>query len=173
VDLKVTVQKLSQELKKYKKIILELNAALEIVNKPCPKQHGMSQEERDELKAAVSEVEKYHEENDRLSKMVADISAENVRLRATLRSAKSEHDETDIYRKYRQAQITIQEQQQQIQSLQSKINSSRQYNEDYSTLNKLKRLEEVNRIDVRIQVLSLNIHFYRNLEYKDLKQTRS
>ncbi|KAG1047403.1 hypothetical protein G6F43_010145 [Rhizopus delemar] len=124
-------------------MILELNAALEIVNKPCPKQHGMSQAEKDELKAAVSEVEKYHEENDKLSKMVADISAENVRLRAALRSAKSEHEETEIYRKYRQAQITIQEQQQQIQALKAKpkSNSPRLYKDDYSLLNKIKELE--------------------------------
>ncbi|KAG0917667.1 hypothetical protein G6F33_001263 [Rhizopus arrhizus] len=126
-----------------KEMILELNAALEIVNKPCPKQHGMTQAEKDELKAAVSEVEKYHEENDKLSKMVADISAENVRLRAALRSAKSEHEETDIYRKYRQAQITIQEQQQQIQALKAKpkSNSPRLYKDDYSLLNKIKELE--------------------------------
>ncbi|KAG1452513.1 hypothetical protein G6F46_006013 [Rhizopus delemar] len=124
-------------------MILELNAALEIVNKPCPKQHGMSQAEKDELKAAVSEVEKYHEENDKLSKMVADISAENVRLRAALRSAKSEYEETEIYQKYRQAQITIQEQQQQIQALKAKpkSNSPRLYKDDYSLLNKIKELE--------------------------------
>ncbi|RCI06285.1 hypothetical protein CU098_012440 [Rhizopus stolonifer] len=138
--MKVTAQKLTQELKKYKKIILELNAALEIVNKPCPKQHGMTQEEKDELEAAVSEAEKYHEKNDKLSKMVADISAENVRLRDALRSAKSEHEETDLSRKYRQAQITIQEQQQQIQALQSK--SGKPKTQDSYLLSRVKGLEE-------------------------------
>ncbi|KAI9269899.1 microtubule associated-domain-containing protein [Sporodiniella umbellata] len=140
VDLKVTVQRLTKEIKKYTKVIHELKAAIEILNKPCPKQHGMTQAEKEELKAAISSAEASHEEIDRQSKMVADISAENVRLRASLRSAKTEHEETDLNRKYRQAQTTIQEQQQQIQTLQSKSGTLKP--QDPYLLNKVKALEE-------------------------------
>ncbi|KAI8879251.1 hypothetical protein K501DRAFT_336199 [Backusella circina FSU 941] len=84
VDLKVNIQTLTQELKKYKKMLLELNSAMEMLqNQPCPLVHGMSQDEKEELAIVRASAAKYRDENDRLSKMMADMSAENLRIRST------------------------------------------------------------------------------------------
>ncbi|RCI07147.1 hypothetical protein CU098_005807 [Rhizopus stolonifer] len=136
VNLKVTIQTLSQELKKYKNVILELNQAVEILqNKPCPKIHGMSSEEQEEFERAKADAEVLHEENDKLSKMMADLSAENVKLRSTLRTrnttSNTDHSSTgsvssdrqqqnseemaELYRKLRQTKLKNEELQRIIQ----------------------------------------------------------
>lgn len=141
VKLKVSVQELSQELKRYKNMILELTQAVEILEKkPCPIPHGMTSEEKEEFERMKNEVESFHDENDKLSRMMADLSAENVRLRSNLRSKNSSttttestsssssecnnEDHHDIYRKYRQAKLKLEEQQ---RMLQQQTNSGRLY----------------------------------------------
>lgn len=81
-----------QELKKYKKIILELHSAMDILqnsNQPCTLPHGMSPEEEAEYNAALSSASQHRDENERLHKMIADVSAENARLRASVRSSRT------------------------------------------------------------------------------------
>ena len=84
MDLKVTIQTLTQELKRYKKMILDLQETMEILdrnNQTCPLPHGMSNEEQDEYEIALTNSAQYQEENKRLHKMVADLNAENAKLR--------------------------------------------------------------------------------------------
>lgn len=70
--------------------MLEQTQVIEMLqNKPCPKRHGMTPEEQEEYKRIKAEAEEYHDENDKLSQMMADLSAENVRLRANIRSKNS------------------------------------------------------------------------------------
>ncbi|KAI9316730.1 hypothetical protein BX666DRAFT_1877998 [Dichotomocladium elegans] len=86
VELKVNIQILMRELKKYKKMILELNSAMELLqnsNQPCPLPHGMSAEEQINYDAALMESARFRDENERLHKMIADLSAENSKLRAS------------------------------------------------------------------------------------------
>jgi hypothetical protein len=52
-------------------------------SQPCPLVHGMSEEEKEELDVARASAAKYRDENDRLGKMMADMSAENLRIRST------------------------------------------------------------------------------------------
>jgi predicted nucleic acid-binding Zn-ribbon protein len=67
--------------------MLEQTKAIEMLqNKPCPKIHGMTPEEREEYERVKAEAEESHDENYKLSQMMADLSAENVRLRNNIRS---------------------------------------------------------------------------------------
>lgn len=127
----MTIQKLTQELKKYKNIILELNQGLDILkNQPCTKQHGMTEQEREEFERVKSDADQCHDENDNLSRLLAEVTSENVRLRSTIRSrntssttdfsssnnsASSNEDYQELSRKYRQAKLKIEEQQRIIQ----------------------------------------------------------
>ncbi|KAL9552692.1 hypothetical protein MBANPS3_003650 [Mucor bainieri] len=132
VSLKVTIQKLTQELKKYKNIILELNQGLDILkNQPCTKQHGMTEQEREEFERVKSDADQCQDENDNLSRLLADVTSENVRLRSTIRSrntssttdfassnnsaSNSNEELQELSRKYRQAKLKIEEQQRIIQ----------------------------------------------------------
>lgn len=123
-------------------MILELNQAVDILqSKPCPEPHGMTDEEKEEFDRIKQEVEGYQNENDKLSSMMADLTAENVRLRQTIRSSRANNNNTppntnshhleaaaeevaELNRKYRQAKMKIEEQQRTIQILQSKINNN-------------------------------------------------
>ncbi|KAK4521676.1 uncharacterized protein ATC70_004208 [Mucor velutinosus] len=143
VSLKVTIQKLTQELKKYKNIILELNQGLDILkNQPCTKQHGMTEQEREEFEKVKSDADQCHDENDNLSRLLAEVTSENVRLRSTIRSrntssttdisssnnstsSSSNEDYQELSRKYRQAKLKIEEQQRIIQQ-------SSRYNNNHS-----------------------------------------
>lgn len=51
-------------------------------NKPC----GMTPEEQIEYERVKAEADEYYGENDRLSQIVAELSAENFRLRSTIRA---------------------------------------------------------------------------------------
>ncbi|CEP12153.1 hypothetical protein [Parasitella parasitica] len=131
VNLKVTIQTLTQELKKYKKIILDLNKGLDILkNQPCTKQHGMTEEEREELERLKADAEQFHDENDNLSRLLANVTSENVKLRSAVRSkhpgaltdfspsnstSSSSDEYQDLSRKYRQAKLKIEEQQRMMQ----------------------------------------------------------
>ncbi|KAI9270383.1 hypothetical protein BDA99DRAFT_557216 [Phascolomyces articulosus] len=84
VDLKVTIQTLTQELKRYKKMILDLQETMDLLhrsNQTCPLPHGMSNEEQEEYETALSNAAQYQEENKRLHKMIAELNAENTKLR--------------------------------------------------------------------------------------------
>ncbi len=124
-------------MKKYKNVILELNQGIDILqNKKCPLHHGMTPEEKDDFDRLKSELEGYHDENDKLSRMMADLTAENVRLRTTIRSSRNNtnntpnnhvenEDSAELQRKYRQAKLKIDEQHRMIQILQTKPNNNR------------------------------------------------
>lgn len=114
---------------------MELEAAIEIVNKPCPKQHGMSQAEKDELTAAIMEAKVCREENDKLSQMRADVLAENKRLRDELRFIREQKMESS---------------------------QSGTHKEDYLT--NTKRLEEVRRQKKKGSLL-IFFFSYRNLDH--------
>ncbi|GAN05385.1 hypothetical protein MAM1_0090d04855 [Mucor ambiguus] len=145
VSLKVTIQKLTQELKKYKNIILELNQGLDILkNQPCTKQHGMTEQEREEFERVKFDADQCHDENDNLSRLLAEVTSENVRLRSTIRSrntssttdfsssnnsaSSSNEDYQELSRKYRQAKLKIEEQQRIIQQS-SRYNSNSHNNQ--------------------------------------------
>lgn len=82
IDLKVNIQTLGQELKKYKNMILELNQAMAILQQqPCPKPHGMSKEEQMDYDDALTSADAYRLENDQLQKLVSEQRMENARLR--------------------------------------------------------------------------------------------
>ncbi|KAI8328286.1 hypothetical protein BD560DRAFT_417366 [Blakeslea trispora] len=140
INLKVTLQTLTHELKKYKNVILDLTQTVEFLeNRQCPKTHGMSPEEKETFEKAIADAEVLHEENDKLSKMIADMSAENVKLRSTIRSRNTSSSTTDhsstgsvasdrqqqqqqvseehanVFKKFRQAKMKIEELQRIIQ----------------------------------------------------------
>lgn len=133
----MTLQNLTSELKKYKNVILDLNQGIDILqNKKCPLHHGMTPEEQNKFDRLSGELESYHDENDKLSRMMADLTAENVRLRTTIRSSKANTNNTpsnhvenedfaELQRKYRQAKLKIDEQHRTIQILQTKPNINR------------------------------------------------
>ncbi|KAI8089106.1 uncharacterized protein BX664DRAFT_127490 [Halteromyces radiatus] len=82
IDLKVNIQTLGQELKKYKNMILELNQAMAMLQQqPCPQPHGMSEEEQLEYENALTSADAYRLENDQLQKLVSEQRMENARLR--------------------------------------------------------------------------------------------
>ena len=136
----MTLQTLTHELKKYKNVILDLTQTVEFLeNRQCPKTHGMSPEEKETFEKAIADAEVLHEENDKLSKMMADMSAENVKLRSTIRSRNTSSSTTDhsstgsvasdrqqqqqqvseehanVFKKFRQAKMKIEELQRIIQ----------------------------------------------------------
>lgn len=127
----MAIQSLTAELKKYKEVLLELNQCVDILrNKKCPLHHGMTPEEQEEHERLKSELENYHDDNDKLSRMMADLTAENVRLKATIRSTRNNNNQTpntqesedsaELQRKLRQAKLKIEEQHRMIQILQTK-----------------------------------------------------
>ncbi|KAI8330125.1 hypothetical protein BC941DRAFT_441584 [Chlamydoabsidia padenii] len=82
IDLKVNIQTLGQELKKYKNMILELNQAMAILQQQsCPKPHGMSKEQQMEYDEALASADACRLENDQLQKLVSEQRMENARLR--------------------------------------------------------------------------------------------
>ena len=92
MDLKVNIQILTQELKKYKHMILELHSTMDLLQRSsqtCSLPHGMTSEEKVEFDTAITNATRYREENERLHKMVADLSSENSRLRASMRSSRT------------------------------------------------------------------------------------
>lgn len=140
--MKVAVQSLKAELTKYKDIILELNQGIDILqNKKCPVPHGMTPAEKEELDKIKNEANASQEENDKLSMMMADLTAENVRLRTAIRTTKNsppptpptpvaslDTDEmTELKKNYRQAKIKIDEQQRAIQILHKNQNKRPSY----------------------------------------------
>ena len=123
-------------------MILDLQETVEILdrnNQTCPLPHGMSNEEQEEYEIALTNAAQYQEENKRLHKMVADLNAENAKLRvrssrnsSPMRISRSNSngsgsrhnnnnnnkDEADMYRKeWLQAKQTIERQNQTIQLL--------------------------------------------------------
>ncbi|KAI9481510.1 MAG: microtubule associated-domain-containing protein [Benjaminiella poitrasii] len=166
INLKVTIQRLTAELKKYKTMILDLNQAVEILQKKqCKKPHGMTPEEKEEFDKIKAEAEEYREENDKLSKIVAELSAENHKLRSTMRSRNAStsttttsttstpamynternnecqnEEHSDLYRKLRQAKLKEEEQQRIIKQLSTSSNRHH-HNEDRETLIVNKQLE--------------------------------
>lgn len=93
MDLKVNIQTLTRELRKYKHMILELHSAMDLLQRSsqqkCSLPHGMSSEEKADYDTAITNATRYREENERLHKMVADLSSENSRLRASMRSSRT------------------------------------------------------------------------------------
>lgn len=154
--MKVALQSLTAELKKYKNMILELNQAVDILqSKTCPKQHGMSDQEKQEFEKIKAEAEAYHDETDKLSLSLANLTAENVKLRTTIRTTRvastsppaivPESDEIiELRRKHRQAKIKIEEQQRTIQMMNSNSNRSHgsQDDEYQYKLNQIKKQME-------------------------------
>ncbi|CEG69844.1 hypothetical protein RMATCC62417_05845 [Rhizopus microsporus] len=172
VDLKVTVQKLTQELKKYKKLILELEAAIEIVNKPCPKQHGMSQAEKDELTAAIMEAKVCREENDKLSQMRADVLAENKRLRDELRFIREQKVESSQPRTHKEDYPTntkrleekLRSQSLEIASLKDEVEKRQRQMDDLR--NQLKQsTKDLN--ETRQQLKSKILEYERSMKHED------
>ncbi|GAA5808074.1 hypothetical protein MFLAVUS_001456 [Mucor flavus] len=143
INNKMALQSLSSELKRYKAMILDLNQGIDILQKKtCPKVHGMTPDEREEFEKIKAEAEAYHEETDKLSLSLANLTAENVRLRTTIRSSRAatnsapssppvnapESEEIiELRRKYRQAKIKIEEQQRAMQMMNSNSQNNRAY----------------------------------------------
>ncbi|KAL7334407.1 hypothetical protein PS15p_200040 [Mucor circinelloides] len=173
VSLKVTIQKLTQELKKYKNIILELNQGLDILkNQPCTKQHGMTEQEREEFERVKLDADQIHDENDNLSRLLAEVTSENVRLRSTIRSrntssttdisssnnsaSSSSEDYQELSRKYRQAKLKIEEQQRIIQQSNRYNNTSNNSQTDEHSLKAM--------LSERDTVIAKNTKINRQLE---------
>ncbi|ORX45116.1 hypothetical protein DM01DRAFT_1176181 [Hesseltinella vesiculosa] len=77
IDLKVNIQTLGQELKKYKKMILDLNGAMAILQQ----RQGMSVDEKREYEEALATADAFRSENEQLQKMIAEQRMENARVR--------------------------------------------------------------------------------------------
>lgn len=139
----MALQSLTSELKRYKAMILDLNQGIDILQKKtCTRDHGMSPEEREEFEKTKAEAEACHEETDKLSLSLANLTAENVRLRTTIRSSRAatnsappsppvnapESEEIiELRRKYRQAKIKIEEQHRAMQMVNSNSQNHRAY----------------------------------------------
>ncbi|GAA5799814.1 hypothetical protein HPULCUR_005233 [Helicostylum pulchrum] len=147
---------LTSELKKYKAMILELSQGIDILQKKtCPKAHGMTPSEREEFEKIKAEAEAYHEETDKLSLSLANLTAENVRLRTTIRSSRAatinappsppahapdSEEIIELRRKYRQSKIKIEEQQRAMQMINSNAQNNRGYgNNGGDHLNQVKK----------------------------------
>ncbi|KAI9495428.1 hypothetical protein BDB00DRAFT_814644 [Zychaea mexicana] len=94
VDLKVSNKTLTQELKKYTKMIWELESAMDILQrnqKACDLPHGMSSDEQMEYETALTNAAQSQEENKRLHKMVAELNAENAKLRVRSSASSPRH----------------------------------------------------------------------------------
>lgn len=185
VNLKVTIQKLTQELKKYKNIILELNQGLDILkNQPCTKQHGMTEQEKEEFERVKSDADQCHDENDNLSRLLAEVTSENVRLRSTIRSRNTSsttdfsssnnsasgsssnnnnnEDYQELSRKYRQAKLKIEEQQRIIQ--QSSRYSNNNHHHHHSNNNQTDDHLIKSMLSERDAVIAKNTKLNRQLE---------
>ncbi|KAI8071582.1 hypothetical protein BC940DRAFT_293200 [Gongronella butleri] len=77
IDLKVSIQTLGHELKKYKKMILELNGAMAILQQ----QQGMTEQDKKEFEDALAAADAFRSENEQLQKMISEQRMENARLR--------------------------------------------------------------------------------------------
>ncbi|ORY95580.1 microtubule associated-domain-containing protein [Syncephalastrum racemosum] len=91
VNLKVQVSTLSRELQRYKKMLLDSHKAMSILQRnqqTCTKPH-ISPEEEDEYHAARLEAAQFRDENERLQKLINELSADNNKLRASARSSRN------------------------------------------------------------------------------------
>ncbi|KAG2237732.1 hypothetical protein BDF21DRAFT_416903 [Thamnidium elegans] len=187
INNKMALQSLTSELKRYKAMILELNQGIDILQeKTCPKIHGMTPEEREEFEKIKAEAEAYHEETDKLSLSLANLTAENVRLRTTIRSSRvatnnappsppanapESEDVIELRRKYRQAKIKIEEQQRAMQMMNNNAQNNRAYGnnqggDDYHSNQIKKQLEgelrmerlEIDRVYNELQDKNKDIH---------------
>ncbi|RUS17727.1 hypothetical protein BC938DRAFT_476177 [Jimgerdemannia flammicorona] len=91
IDLKVKIQTLVQEVKKYKKMILELQSAMEILREKgsCDLPHGMSEDQQEEYERAMASAKESKQESDHLHQKLAELSSEMTRLRDLLRNQKA------------------------------------------------------------------------------------
>ncbi|CAO3607924.1 unnamed protein product [Mucor hiemalis] len=95
----------------------------------------MTPEEQEEQDRIKNELENYQDDNDKLSRMMADLTAENVKLKAMIRTSRNNANQTpntqenedsaELQRKLRQAKLKIEEQHRMIQILQTKNNNTR------------------------------------------------
>lgn len=95
----------------------------------------MTPEEQEEQDRIKNELENYQDDNDKLSRMMADLTAENVKLKAMIRTSRNSANQTpntqenedsaELQRKLRQAKLKIEEQHRMIQILQTKNNNTR------------------------------------------------
>ncbi|CAO3620578.1 unnamed protein product [Cunninghamella blakesleeana] len=157
IDLKVNIQTLSQELKKYKKMILELNHAISYLQQ---QPRGMSEEEELEYQNALASADAYKTENEQLKKLISDQRMENARLRVQIQqqgddvwtntshksinsnnnssNTSAKYKEVEVYRnKYIQAKQTIQEQNEVILRLRPLIKKSSDINQYKNIQNEL------------------------------------
>lgn len=159
-------------MKKYKDIILELNKGIDFLqSKQCPIPHGMTPEEKAEMDKLQNEAISSQEEHDKISLMLADLTAENVRLRTAIRVAKTSPPPTpittpdseemiELKRNYRQAKIKVEEQQRAIQILHKNQHRRPSYNNQSdlkSADRELKQLEGVS--FYTIVIYDVIIHF--------------
>ncbi|KAI9311717.1 hypothetical protein BX666DRAFT_1994904 [Dichotomocladium elegans] len=88
--LKKSIQSLTLELKKYKKMILKMDFTIELLQKPnkqqqnpsvCTRHHGMSPQERSDYSEALSKAKHYESENERLREVIRGLSCENSQQR--------------------------------------------------------------------------------------------
>ncbi|KAI8375914.1 uncharacterized protein BYT42DRAFT_367332 [Radiomyces spectabilis] len=128
------------------KVILDLHSAMDILqNQKCTLPHGMTEEEHLQYDTMKMANQKYRSENDRLHQMVANISAENAKLRSSIRSQHPSrttspfsdfHDDSDpwtnktslrssqvdlLRKEYYEAKQTIEEQNRTIRSLREEM----------------------------------------------------
>ncbi|KAI7894323.1 microtubule associated-domain-containing protein [Mucor mucedo] len=185
IKLKVGVQSLTAELKKYKDIILELNKGIDYLqSKQCPIPHGMTTEEKAEMDKLQKEAITSQEEHDKISLMMADLTAENVRLRTSIRVAKTTPPPTpatspeseemiELKRNFRQAKIKVEEQQRAIQILQQNQHKRPSYSNQSdlkSADRELKQLEG----ELRLERLQSDRAFGELQDKKiELQNTRS
>lgn len=96
IDLKVKMQTLVQELKKYKKMIVDLHGAIDILQQQKQQQqyeyqstHGKTEHEREQLESALENANLYRFENESLHLRMAEQAAEIARLTDAL--VKNDH----------------------------------------------------------------------------------
>ncbi|KAM3589141.1 hypothetical protein VKS41_000019 [Umbelopsis sp. WA50703] len=105
IDLKVKMQTLVQELKKYKKMIVDLHGAIDILQQQNKQQeqhyqsnHGKTEHEREQLESALENANSYRFENESLHLRMAEQAAEIARLTDALCKNDHQHLSLDVER---------------------------------------------------------------------------
>jgi len=102
IEIKVQNQDLKNEIKEYKKLLLESDKAIQTLQQngtDCLLQHGMSADEEAEYHRAINRVEEVSQENDRIQRKLAERQSEVKRLREIIKLTKPEFnfdDETSL-----------------------------------------------------------------------------
>ncbi|KAI9304942.1 microtubule associated-domain-containing protein [Cunninghamella echinulata] len=162
IDLKVNIQTLSQELKKYKKMILELNNAISILQQ---EPRGMSEEEQLEYQNALASADAYKTENDQLKNLISDQRMENARLRVQIQQ---QGDDVWTNTNHKNINNSVSSN---GTSGNSSVNSSGKYKEMEAFKNKYvqakQTIQEQNEIILRLRSLIKNpteLNQYKNIQ---------